>query len=80
MKTAISVPDEIFERVERMAKRHGINRSQFYSQAAERYASELEANDLKDAINAAVDIAYPDMSVDFALETGRRLLGADDEW
>ena len=78
MKTAISVPDDTFERVERVAKRHGINRSQFYSQAAERYASELEANDLKDAINAAVDVAYPDVSVEFAVEAGRRLLGADD--
>lgn len=42
MKTAISVPDGEFERFERVAQRHGMNRSEFYRQAAARFADELE--------------------------------------
>ncbi|HEY0186986.1 MAG TPA: CopG family transcriptional regulator [Cellulomonas sp.] len=42
MKTAISVPDADFERFERVAARHGMNRSEFYQQAGRRLADELE--------------------------------------
>ena len=42
MKTAISVPDGDFERYERVAARHGLNRSEFYRLAAQRFADELE--------------------------------------
>ena len=37
MKTAISVPDPVFERVDREAKRLGVSRSEFFAKAAERY-------------------------------------------
>jgi len=46
VKTAISVPDGIYTRAERVAKKHGMNRSQFYAAAADRYADELESADL----------------------------------
>ncbi|MGL4339267.1 MAG: CopG family transcriptional regulator [Rhodoglobus sp.] len=39
MKTAISIPDSDFERI---AARHGMNRSEFYRVAASRLAHELE--------------------------------------
>lgn len=42
MKTAISVSDAEFARFERLAARHGMNRSEFYRTAARRYADELE--------------------------------------
>lgn len=42
VKTAISVPDADFERFERVAARHGMNRSEFYRRAGERFADELE--------------------------------------
>jgi hypothetical protein len=42
MKTAISVPDGDFERFERIAARHGMNRSEFYRLAGHRLADELE--------------------------------------
>ncbi|MDQ4502221.1 CopG family transcriptional regulator [Sinomonas sp. ASV322] len=81
MKTAISVPDQTFDRAERVARKHGMNRSQFYSAAAERYASELESEDLTAAINAAVDEANTDGSARFAAAAGVRLLEeADEQW
>ena len=42
MKTAISIPDAEFDRFERVAARHGMNRSEFYRTAASRLANELE--------------------------------------
>jgi predicted DNA-binding protein len=81
MKTAISVPDETYDRADRVAKAHGMNRSQFYSRAADRYADELESADLTAAIDAVVDVANADESTQFAVAAGRRALeGADEEW
>ena len=80
MKTAISVPDETFDRVERVAKRHGLNRSQFYAQAADRYAAELESRDLTEVINAAIGAAGGGDSSEFAAEAAAALFEAEDTW
>lgn len=37
MKTAISLPDELFEAAERVAKRLGVSRSEFYQRAIAKY-------------------------------------------
>lgn len=42
MKTAISIPNEDFERFEQVAARHGLNRSRFYRLAARKLADELD--------------------------------------
>ncbi|MDQ6524379.1 hypothetical protein RB608_12240 [Nocardioides sp. LHD-245] len=83
MKTAISVPDDVFARAERVAARHGMNRSQFYATAASRYADELESRDVTAAIDAVVDEANVDGSTLFAVAAGERLLAGmedEDEW
>lgn len=54
MKTAISVPDPIFEAAERLAHRLGISRSELYATAVKRF---LEAND-DAAITQALDEVY----------------------
>ena len=54
MKTAISVPDSIYERVERRAAELGLNRSEFYTFAADRYLRELDDQDVTDRLNAAI--------------------------
>jgi metal-responsive CopG/Arc/MetJ family transcriptional regulator len=55
VKTAISVPDAEFERFERVAARHGMNRSEFYQQAGRRLADELEGvSELTALANAAI--------------------------
>jgi metal-responsive CopG/Arc/MetJ family transcriptional regulator len=58
MKTAISVPDGDFERFERVAARHGMNRSEFYRRAGERFADELEgASELTALADAVIEKA-----------------------
>jgi metal-responsive CopG/Arc/MetJ family transcriptional regulator len=46
MKTAISVPDDIFEASERAARRLGISRSEFYARAAAAYLDQLRRSDV----------------------------------
>jgi metal-responsive CopG/Arc/MetJ family transcriptional regulator len=55
VKTAISVPDVDFERFERIAARHGMNRSEFFRLAGQRLADELEgASELTAIANAVI--------------------------
>jgi len=54
MKTAISLPDETFHRVERAAQQIGVSRSEFFARAAESWLAALEDADTTEAINRAL--------------------------
>jgi len=60
MKTAISLPDDTFRRVEDAAKRMGVSRSEFFAQAAERWLDVLREDDTTTAINRAISGSQPD--------------------
>lgn len=55
MKTAISVPDQTFERVEQAAARLGVSRSEFFARAAERWLRDLDDTDTTVAIDRALE-------------------------
>jgi metal-responsive CopG/Arc/MetJ family transcriptional regulator len=82
MKTAISVPDETFDKASRRAHELGVSRSEFFSRAAARYVDELDAGSITEQINQAVDTqTRPDDSAPAAVEAGRRVLeDSSDEW
>jgi predicted DNA-binding protein len=82
VKTAISVPDETFERVSARAHDLGMSRSEFFARAAARYLDELDDASVTERIDAALASAgaVDSSSVD-AVAAGRRLLAGDtDEW
>ena len=54
MKTAISVPDDTFRRVDDAARRLGVSRSEFFARAAERWLESLDDDGTTDAINRAI--------------------------
>ena len=54
MKTAISLPDPLFERAERVAEQMKLNRSQLYTRALQEF---LDRNDAA-AITSAFDAVY----------------------
>lgn len=60
MKTAISVPDDTFHRVDVAAKRLGVSRSEFFARAAERWLADLDDAGTTDAINRAIAGLSPD--------------------
>jgi hypothetical protein len=80
MKTAISVPDEIFNQVGSRASELGISRSEFFSRAAKRYLDELAEASVTREINAALLAAGSDDSGEVATAAGRAFLAATDEW
>ena len=73
MKTAISVPDRVFQRASHHAQRLGMSRSEFFTKAAERWADELDGAELTDAINEAIELAGPDDTADFSGRAARLL-------
>lgn len=60
MKTAISLPDDTFRRVEEAAKQLGVSRSEFFARAAERWLETLSDDGTTEAINRALDGLEPD--------------------
>ena len=52
MKTAISVPDDVFEAAERTARRLGISRSELYARAVRAFLDDLLRNDVTERLNA----------------------------
>ena len=82
MKTAISLPNDIFERASRRAMDLGLSRSEFFARAANRYLEELDAASVTKQINAALkQIGGIDDSQEVAVESGRQLLlDSSDEW
>lgn len=60
MKTAISLPDDTFRRVEDAARRMGVSRSEFFARAADRWLEILEQDDATAAINRAISQSHPD--------------------
>lgn len=54
MKTAISLPDDTFQRVNRAAERLGVSRSEFFARAAENWLEILEDGGTTEAINRAI--------------------------
>jgi metal-responsive CopG/Arc/MetJ family transcriptional regulator len=79
MKTAISVPDEIFERAAGQAAELGISRSEFFARAARRYLDELANQSLTSQIDEALQAAGDDDSAAAAVTSSRRLLASEDE-
>ena len=82
VKTAISVPDEVFDLVTRRARALGMSRSEFFAKAAQRYLDELDAESLTEQIDRALDVAHgTDAPQQDAVAVGKRVLGAvDDDW
>ena len=51
MKTAISIPDPIFEAAEETASRLGMSRSQLYAKAVEAFIEKLNRKRIKETLN-----------------------------
>lgn len=79
VKTAISLPDELFERATREAHRLRISRSELFATAARRYLDELDRHDLVEQIDASLPQGGVDDSHGVAVAVGRSVLDRT-EW
>jgi metal-responsive CopG/Arc/MetJ family transcriptional regulator len=55
MKTAVSIPDDIFEKVERLARRAKKSRSEVFSAALREYVARHSPDEVTESINRVVD-------------------------
>lgn len=78
MKTAVSIPDAIFERAERFARRAKRSRSQVFSDALEEYLARHSGDEITEAMNRVLD-ATGDGADPFTTAASQRAL-ARIEW
>ena len=77
MKTAVSIPDHIFERAERLASQGRRSRSEVYAAALDEYLMRHAQDEVTDAMNRVCGEVGGDDA--FLAAAGRRVL-ADTEW
>lgn len=79
MKTAISVPDELFARADRLARRTRRSRSEVYSAALREYVSRHEPAEVTETLDRVVAAAGSDEApARFAREAARRTIRSTD--
>ena len=80
MKTAISLPDETFDRVNKRAAALRLSRSEFFARAAEQYLAQLESSSVTAEIDEVVGKTKDDAARAAVAAGRRRLSGSDDGW
>lgn len=55
MKTAVSIPDDVFQAAERHARRMRKSRSQLYSEALSEYLTRHAPDEITEAMNQVID-------------------------
>ncbi len=55
MKTAISIPDDLFEQADRLARRSNRSRSQVFSDALREYLARHSPDEITEALDRALD-------------------------
>ena len=61
MKTAISIPDQVFEAAETLANRLGVSRSEFYAKAVEAFIKENKNQGVKEKLNEVYSVQNNDL-------------------
>jgi metal-responsive CopG/Arc/MetJ family transcriptional regulator len=74
MKTAVSIPDEVFEEAERLAERLRTSRSRLYSQALREYVRRHAPDHVTESLNRVVE-SVSGQGDGFARNAARRVLG-----
>ena len=73
MKTAVSIPDDVFEDVERLASELRTSRSQLYSRALREFVNRHAPDRLTEAMDRVVDAVGGEVD-EFSQRASRRVL------
>ncbi len=79
MKTAISIPDNLFEAAEKVARRLGISRSELYQRAVARFLEQQSG----DVVREALDSVYGKASnreLDPLIKAAGEHIVTDENW
>jgi predicted transcriptional regulator len=55
MKTAVSIPDDVFQQAERLAQQWHTSRSQLYARALAEFVARHDDDEITAAMNAVID-------------------------
>lgn len=80
MKTAISIPDPIFEEAERLAKERGVSRSELYAQAISEYVKDQRFAGVRERLDAVYDATPEDSALDPILERLQAASLSKEDW
>jgi metal-responsive CopG/Arc/MetJ family transcriptional regulator len=78
MKTAISIPDKVFESAEKLASRLGQSRSQLYTQAINNYLAKHQGDNVTKKLNEIYN--DQDSAMDSGLVDLQAKALSKDEW
>ena len=78
MKTAISLPDAVFEEAERLARRQNKSRSQLYAEAIQEYLARHVPDRVTEAMNRVCE-RLDDQNTEFTTAAARTTL-AGESW
>jgi metal-responsive CopG/Arc/MetJ family transcriptional regulator len=73
MKTAVSIPDDVFEEAERLAADLRTSRSQLYSRALQEFVARHAPDRLTEAMNRVIDDVGGEVD-EFSQRAARRVL------
>ena len=73
MKTAVSIPDDVFEEAERLAVELQTSRSQLYSRALQEFVARHAPDRLIEAMNRVIDQVGSEVD-EFSRKASRRVL------
>jgi metal-responsive CopG/Arc/MetJ family transcriptional regulator len=81
MKTAISLPDSLFERAEQAAQRLNLNRSQLYTRALQEYLDRNDPEFITSSFNSVYAAESSDLDpVLWEMQLLTLAENAEDEW
>jgi metal-responsive CopG/Arc/MetJ family transcriptional regulator len=78
MKVAVSIPDEVFEDAEYLARRQGKSRSKLYADAIAEYVGAYRTESITEQLNAVYDAESSTM--DSALELAQYSALEKEDW
>ncbi len=80
MKTAISIPDSIFEEAERLAKGRGWSRSELYAEAVAQYVKAQRFAGVKEQLDAIYSTSPEESDLDPALRDMQARSLPKEDW
>jgi metal-responsive CopG/Arc/MetJ family transcriptional regulator len=80
VKTAISIPDAIFEEAERVAKRRGVSRSELYAKAVDEYVKSERFLGVRERLDAVYGRNGQESKLDPALVAVQSASLDQDNW
>ncbi len=80
MKTAISLPDPLFEAADRVARQLGVSRSELFQRAVQRLVDEFDETRVTSALNAIYGGGGEPAHVDPILEELQRRALPSEDW